>query len=541
MSYDAISLRRLIVKLLLLAAAFASALIATGCGPSASDAGSADEVIENPFSKVIVIGIDGAEPVLMNSWMEEGILPNLSRLCRSGSYGPLKSVLPALSPVAWNSAATGVNPGKHGVFGFFESLAYGSEVPEDTFTSSNTRKAKAVWELLGQWGRSSGIINVPGTCPVEKINGFMISGFPYIPRSPLIYPPQTANRLLGYQFEMNIKIDPHNPLKTLHEWRKLTERQAEATLDLIDGKDWDLFWVVFSATDRISHHFWRYMDPEHPHYDPDAPSELKNAVPDTYVQIDQAVGKIMDTVDEIRQNEPVLVVLMSDHGFGPLYKGISVLHLIQLLWDAKSNSLPVFFRNRAFYVNLKEKYADGTVGSSRYFEERKRAIKILEGLEDPDNGRPLFQEIMCKEEVYEGDYADIGPDIICRVSDGYFLYDDPKADADRLAGTLPFRVFCGFHRLNGVIALQGKGIEAGTTIDGAEIIDVAPTVLCGLGLPIPEQMDGKPLMQAFLPDYRDRIPVKRAAIDMKRSIKSGRSGKDQNNVREQLKNLGYIQ
>jgi predicted AlkP superfamily phosphohydrolase/phosphomutase len=69
-------------------------------------------------SKVVVIGLDGATFDLLDPWLSAGELPNLKGLMDRGVWGPLTSVYPIISPVAWTCAATGVNPGKHGIYGF---------------------------------------------------------------------------------------------------------------------------------------------------------------------------------------------------------------------------------------------------------------------------------------------------------------------------------------------------------------------------------------------------------------------------------------
>jgi len=70
------------------------------------------------YERVIVLGLDGLDPKLTRKFMEEGKLPNFSRLAEQGSFHPLQTMSPAMSPVAWSSFQTGVNPGKHNIFDF---------------------------------------------------------------------------------------------------------------------------------------------------------------------------------------------------------------------------------------------------------------------------------------------------------------------------------------------------------------------------------------------------------------------------------------
>jgi hypothetical protein len=70
------------------------------------------------IKKLIFLGLDGFDPGLAERYMSEGKLPNLSRLKEQGSYSNLRTTFPALSPVAWSTFATGVNPAKHNIFDF---------------------------------------------------------------------------------------------------------------------------------------------------------------------------------------------------------------------------------------------------------------------------------------------------------------------------------------------------------------------------------------------------------------------------------------
>ena len=71
-------------------------------------------------NKLVFLGLDGFDPGLAERFMAEGKLPNFSRLASEGSYRRLRTTFPALSPVAWSTFATGVNPAKHNIFDFLD-------------------------------------------------------------------------------------------------------------------------------------------------------------------------------------------------------------------------------------------------------------------------------------------------------------------------------------------------------------------------------------------------------------------------------------
>jgi predicted AlkP superfamily phosphohydrolase/phosphomutase len=146
--------------------------------------------------RVVVIGLDGLEPSLAERYMSEGVLPHLSKLQRDGSFARLGTTLPALSPVAWSSFQTGVNPGAHNIFDFLtrdkryclpQLASTETQVTERVrsllgFTIKRksasvviTRKSQPFWKILGNHGVFSNIIRVPISYPPEKFNGNILA------------------------------------------------------------------------------------------------------------------------------------------------------------------------------------------------------------------------------------------------------------------------------------------------------------------------------------------------------------------------------
>jgi predicted AlkP superfamily phosphohydrolase/phosphomutase len=138
--------------------------------------------------KVIVIGLDGLEPTIVESMLERGELPNLARIRRSGSYSRLKTTYPAQTPVAWSSFATGTNPGGHGIFDFIsrdpgtylpDAALSHFERPKNIFSPPqvvNQRKGIPFWQTLSQAGVTSVVLRCPCTFPPDELDGRMLAG-----------------------------------------------------------------------------------------------------------------------------------------------------------------------------------------------------------------------------------------------------------------------------------------------------------------------------------------------------------------------------
>ena len=148
------------------------------------------------FKKVIFLGLDGLDPGLAERWMQEGKLPNLSRLREQGSYQRLRTTFPPLSPVAWSTFATGVNPAKHNIFDFLnrDLRTYAPELssarvrtvtrywgfakwkfPVTRAAVEMRRKSEPFWKILGRNAIQSSILRVPITFPPDAFAGRMLS------------------------------------------------------------------------------------------------------------------------------------------------------------------------------------------------------------------------------------------------------------------------------------------------------------------------------------------------------------------------------
>lgn len=146
--------------------------------------------------RLVIIGLDGLDPVLAERWLAEGHLPNLARIMGEGSFGRLRTTYPSISPVAWSSFMTGVDPSRHNIFDFLDrdvrtyrpklsssevaatkrTLQVGSWIiPLGRPLIRNMRKSRAFWSILGDHGIACNILRVPLTFPPEKFAGAMLS------------------------------------------------------------------------------------------------------------------------------------------------------------------------------------------------------------------------------------------------------------------------------------------------------------------------------------------------------------------------------
>lgn len=269
--------------------------------------------------RVLVLGLDSAPLRWVRRWVAEGRLPHLGRLMKRSATGVLDSVFPPLSPAAWSSFATGMLPGKHGVFDHIHRLPGTYDLAP---TSARTRAGSAIWEIISAHGGRVGVVNVPETYPPSPVNGFMLSGMDTpSDDAEFAYPGSLKAELEaavgGYKvFGPRSKENLDRSIAGMHQTIPM---RAKVGRYLWETYAPEFMILVFMEPDVIQHKCWMYMDPAHPDYDTSATRAQRpayaNAIPDVYTHIDSALGPWLESLDE-----DTTVIVLSDHGAGPLRK-----------------------------------------------------------------------------------------------------------------------------------------------------------------------------------------------------------------------------
>jgi predicted AlkP superfamily phosphohydrolase/phosphomutase len=494
-------------------------------------------------TRVVVIGMDGLTPQLLFPWARSGRLPNFQRLLENGASGTLTSVVPPYSAQAWTSCITGVNPGKHGVHGFVESVEgdpadRGSA--EMTFSSSLTNRAKTIWEILGTRNKRVIEINTPLSAPPFEINGLMISGFPQPVGAPFTYPPDLEERIPRYRPDSyGEEVRPGEEKRFLAELYDISQKREDTALRLLEEEDWDFFMVVFTITDRIQHYFWKYMDEEHPHHDRIDTAAFGNEVERVYAWMDEVLGAFLEQIDS-----DTYLIVMSDHGFRPVRKQV---YGEVFLERVNTDSVFTAYATENFGATFRVKPRFPVVMNEGLENERRRFVDRLadelRSLEDPRTGKRIVRRVIRKEDAYHGDYLFGAPDVIGLEEEGYLFLNWVRPSDAPLVQEVPYaRFFSGHHQLDGILLLGGPGVRKGVEITGAGIMDIAPTALALLDVPADVDMDGRVLTEAFPPGRLDVLP--RIAYDVRpdeRRFVLGDSMATAGEIEEQLKAIGYIQ
>ncbi len=487
---------------------------------------------------VIVIGLDGATWDLLQPWIDAGDLPTLAQVQHSWAWGKLRSSSPYLSPSAWTTAVTGVNPGKHAIFDFQRRLPGQKAVVNETAAS---RRAQPVWNVLKTAGMRSLLLNIPMTDPPDDMgDGMCIAGFPHLDQVGYTYPPELQDKLPGYFLEhMELSLVPGKEDSLLASYKQGLQMRTRILLDWLTHERFDLLWAVFTETDRIQHTFWIFMDPEHPGYDAGQGARYGRAIHDYWVAQDRALGEILSKV-----GASATVLLLSDHGFAPLRYHLQLGNLLQAPGSplTKDEARAVYSFDDAdacrIYIARRGREPNVPWTAEDANRIRDKLVGLLRSTVDPRTGRPVCAEVHTGEELFTGTYAEKGPDIVVVPSPGYILVGGtPGGSPDSVI--VPHTVgITAWHEMNGIYALRGPAIVPGRKDGDAggpfALLDIVPTVLYLLNQPIPEGLDGKVLSPLIDPGYLSGHPV-RTTGPLEEDFRE-LSPEDMKN----LKNLPYI-
>jgi len=550
--------------------------------------------------KVMVIGLDGATFDLIRPWIEDGTMPTLQRITKEGASGVLTTTLPPISSSAWASFATGKNPGKHGLVDFVHPRQNSYQI---SIVSPQQRASKAIWNLLNASGRKVGIVGMPVTYPPEEVNGYMISDFLTPSASDdYTYPLSLADELK--QAIGGFPLLPDERYRStkftdrfIADMVEDVERRLDGALYLLDNKEWDFFFLLFWSNDMLQHEVWSLLDETHPHHDPESARKYRHLVIDFHRRLDQAVGRLME-----RLAPEDLVVVMSDHGFGPVHSfflvnnwlletgflklkkrpltqlkyalfklGFTPLGVFRLVKALRLGFLRRRFRfqkggglmkrlflsfadvewahTKAFavgsfgqiYINQVGKRPQGIVQAGSEYDQLRDGIaaRALE-IRDPATGQPVVEKVYRREEIYSGPLVDKAPDLVLQSRNWeYMAFGHADFGASHIVE--PIVGMTGHHRPDGLAMLAGDGIKAGADLEGTSITDLAPTILYFLGIPIPSDMDGRVLTEAFTPEFQSAVSVEYTDEHSDRPTGEDQySVEDEEEIKERLRGLGYV-
>jgi predicted AlkP superfamily phosphohydrolase/phosphomutase len=571
--------------------------------------------------KALVLGLDGLDLGLVQQFGAER-LPNLHSLMSRGAFAALQSVQPPATLPNWTTFLTGVDPARHGVFDFTTRKGY-----QVRFTAGTVREVPTLFTQLDQLGLRCACLSFPATWPPERLeHGVFVSGWDapvaFEADRSFMWPPSlyddTVERFGAPSFDDVDEFHADAPgwIERLPDaLASRVARKADWARWLLDRQDWDVFALYFGESDTASHYLWAHHDPDSPRRPNSVSVEQRGGLRQVYEALDQAVGFLVDAAG----GDQTEVTVLSDHGSGG--SSDKVLYLNRLLAqhallrfrerrgrsgaalkEIALRRLPPHLRERLFrlgnawlpsrlesnvrfgaiemantvafsdelnyfpgiHLNLAGREPGGIVQPEQRRETILRIRAALLGTRDPWTGKPVFRDLIPREELFDGPHLDRAPDLLVdlHLDDGYsynLMPSSPQTGASavpwwrirspgqQLTGDLfhkladheklgkKGRSLPGSHRSHGFMALAGPSVRPVGRID-AHIADLSATLLGRLGLSVPSSFMGRVLWEAL----RDEHDTPAVALPAPRPL-GPRTARNEAIVESRLRALGYIE
>jgi predicted AlkP superfamily phosphohydrolase/phosphomutase len=532
--------------------------------------------------KTLLIGLDGATFSVLDPLMEQGVMPFLKSFLADGVRAGLRTIVPPLTPPAWTSLMTGRTPGQHGVFDFFRMDSPTSR--HIRFFNSNDVQCETIWTLASAGDRRVTTINFPAMFPPPRISGNVVPGWvPWKQLRLACWPEGLFDKLKALpgfnqrELAMDIKLEEkategisnHADLGPWIELHTRRERNLFQVLEHLSKEDpSDLTAVLFDGVDKMQHLCWRFIRPED---DRPLTEEWEHEVRRLCFQYYCSLDNLLRQLCALAGPEAT-VLLASDHGFGPTY---DVLHLNTwlerhgyLAWADAAQSrdtegallgvgqvarhtwLMDWNKTKAFattptsngiYIVVSQNGSTPGVPAAEYPAFRQKLIDELYQIPDLRTGAPLVSEVWTREEAFQGPHQEAGPDLTLILNDGGLVSILPSSEE---VSKRP--VVSGAHRAVGIFGARGPGLRRGLEAGELSILDIAPTVLYSLDLPLPEELQGRVPQEIYDEGVLLKQPVRRAASgamhgQQEELAVAPAEIEDEETVLERLRELGYIE
>jgi predicted AlkP superfamily phosphohydrolase/phosphomutase len=508
-------------------------------------------------SRQLVVGLDAMEWSLVERWANQGKLPVFRRLIEQGARAELSTTAAQLPDTVWACIYTGTNPGKFEKFFYVQydpSTMNLRNVPDDAISR---KPFWDYLSDAGQRVGIADVPKFPLSKSINGFQ-FTNWGAHATKTARVSSPPTLIQQIdarfgrhpVGDCDRFDTKPESLRQLRQ----RVLAGVKAhgEAFRWLMSEQPWDLFFAGFSAAHCIGHHFWHGMDGSHPRHAESASEDFAGAIEDVYEAIDREIGEMIALVEPAAR-----VLVVSGHGMGPIFHASWNLPEMLDRWgygtepasrvsaDGRPNRakvnpwrivkmvvpgpiqysikgrLPRFAQDQLLFlwyrggkkwkgcrafaipnndsvgairVSVKGRDRDGLVEPGKEYEQVCRDIAdALYELTDREGGRPLVQQVTLTHETFHGPFLEQLPDltVLWNQSFAWETIYSPRF------GQLQIRqqdARTGGHSARGFVLVAGPDVPAGLLLPSGSIYDIAPTVLHAAGVPIPDDMDGRPLV-----------------------------------------------
>ncbi len=490
----------------------------------------------NSSTKVLLIGLDSAEPELLQRWCEEGTLPVLRRLREHGCVVPITTPRGMGNGAVWPSLFTGVNPGRHGRY-FRNPIVPGSYEPGH-FDPDRGFLTRPFWEDLSEAGRRVAIIDMVVAPLSPVLKGIQVADWT---THDAVGPPRSTPSELIAEIAQRFGSDPlHGNGDVPREgdgYRELRDQLVErvrtktaCALHYLAQGPWDLFSVTYADPHDIGHQCWHLHDATSPRHDPMLARAIGDPLRDVYVALDAAIGQLLEAVGPAAR-----VLVFSGPGMGPPYSANHLLETILRRLDAPRRTLqmcaieiarsayrhlvPARLRERptAPLAALAQRTHHAEMHGRRFFsvvnQQNAGAIRLnvvgrephgivrpgaefdavceeldteLRALVNLDDGGPVVTEVVRLDRAFHGPALATMPDLLAVWRRERPIERVASPRIGEVSGRRLTDIRTGDHTPNAELVACGPGLGSGRCPAPAAVEAIAPTIAAMLGVSLPD-------------------------------------------------------
>jgi predicted AlkP superfamily phosphohydrolase/phosphomutase len=487
-------------------------------------------------ARVLVLGLDAAEPTLLERWSGDGSLPGIAAVRRCGGKVRLQGPMETLPGAIWPELQTGRSAGKLGQFYHPHQLHTG-EAFVRPLTADEINGDLYYWAVAARAGRQVCAIDQPQSVLVGGLDGAMqlIEWGTHDRNFATASEPSDLLDELRRQYGEHPvdRCDAYgvaiaDRARLLADLERGVVAKTELLSSLLARREWDLFTAAFTESHCGGHHLWELFA-KAPAIG--VPRELEDGIRSVYRHIDAGIARLVDEA-----GPECVTLVVASHGMGPMIGGPQLvheaLHRLGLVRGGKARrfvppSVRAWLRRRAPAVTRPVSRATGLQSPQTKAvaldNNRCAAVRLnlagrepwgavqpgpeadallaritaeLQALRDPTTGEPIVLRVCTATEAFGPEHHPDVPDLLVSF----------RTDLGRLEtcespslGRITVRLDAGItrtgdHTPRSMLWIKGPGVGYASMPEDANVLDVAPTVLSLLSVPVPPDVDGQPLV-----------------------------------------------
>lgn len=519
-------------------------MVVLGCGPVAPLPEPAPaEPTPAGAAGVLLVGIDAAGWDVLDGVAAVTPLPAFESLARSGVRAPLATLRPTLSPNIWTTIATGKLPAQHGIESFVmrQVLAAPAGVarppaasqlarPAPLLTSAS-RRVPALWNIASHHHVRCAVLGWWVTWPVETVDGLMVSDRFLLGQGPgRVHPPAREAEIgargsaEGAPLELPVEA-PADDGDLLRRWSRSDRFFADLALGELADPETKLVMVYLRGFDPVQHRFWKYWRPDG--FDlGEVPAGRDEAIPRYARFLDGLLAELVAAA----RGRTLLVV--SDHGMRGVLGTSALLDMAAVMRMVGEDAA-------AYGVTGSLLPADGSlrVVAATQAGDLGRLAERLAAVRCGAANRPLFTRI---DRLAGGAALVVAVDRGLRGND-VVRSGGLEAPLRELTLPPPAGAHTGSHESapDGILLMSGGPVRRGVRLPALSVVDVAPTILHLLGLPLAEDMPGR-VPDVFVEPSSDARVATYDDIPRVAAPSVAASAEEDERLREELRTLGYL-